>query len=176
MVNTRASVTAAALLFLTAGCGGKSESPGADATARPTATVTVTAKPKEPTQTGVLTGSVSYATVTALELDPHVPVDNYPAQKRWASVLVKLCATADKAQGKPLAVSWVPWTVNDASDSITDLTGGVTYPVPTFPTEPRRLVTGQCIKGWITFNVAPGVRIASVTYTPAGEAPMTWKF
>ena len=76
-------------------------------------------------------------------------------------------------------MSWVPWTVNDAQDgsySITDVTGGVSYPLPTYPTEPRRLVKGQCVKGWVTFNVAPGVKLKSVTYSPAGEKPITWRF
>lgn len=155
-------------------------------TATATATVTVTSKPDPLEQSGTLklgqTANVGFARITALQVDPDTPVDNYKPQKRWSSVLVRACATVDKdAKGEPITFSWAPWTINDRQDGvyqITGLTGGVTYPVPTYPQDtPQRVNKGQCIKGWITFNVAPGVKLASVTYTSdRAPRPVTWTF
>ncbi|WP_123390537.1 hypothetical protein [Nocardioides aurantiacus] len=126
------------------------------------------------------TADVGFAQITALEVRPDVPVD-YDQQKRWSSVLVRTCATADKVEGEPLVLTWFPWTVNDRQDGvyqITGVTGGVSYPVPTYPTDPgQRVVKGQCVKGWITFNVAPGAKLKSVTYTSdSAPRPVTWQF
>lgn len=176
------------LALLAVGCGrddasdAKDDSSGTAPTA--TATVTVTASPEATEQEGILelgtTADVGFARITALKLDSEVPVDNFPSQKRWAAVLVRTCATADEVDGEPLRVGWGPWTVSDRADGlyqVTGVTGGITYPVPTYPLDPpQRLVKGQCVKGWIPFNVAPEARLASVTY--ASEAvpdPVTWR-
>ena len=166
-----------------AGCGGQS----GDAGAKPavTATVTVTAKPDAPPkQAGVLklgeTADVGFARLTALEVRPDVPVD-YEEHDRWASVLVRTCADVDEVEGEPLVISWFPWTVSDKQDGvyqITGVTGGVNYPIPTYPSDPGQKITkGQCVKGWITFNVAPGAKLRSVTYTSdSAPKPVTWTF
>lgn len=187
LTTVRAAALVPSVALVLAGCGGSggnSTSPAPTRTA--TATVTVTAKPDPVEQSGTLrlgqTADVGFARITPLQVNPNVPVDNYKPQKRWAAVIVRTCATTDKdSKGDPISVSWEPWTVNDRQDGvyqITGLTGGVTYPVPTYPTDPpQRLVKGQCIKGWITFNVALGVKLTSVTYTSSrAPRPVTWTF
>lgn len=182
-VRSTSSLLVSALLV--AGCGGGSGDGGAEPAG--TATVTVTADPSaaaEPKQAGVMklgqTADVGFARITALEVRPNVPVD-YDQHQRWSSVLVRTCATANEVEGEPLVISWFPWTVSDQQDGvyqITGVTGGVNYPIPTYPSDPGQKVTrGQCVKGWITFNVAPGAKLRSVTYTSdSAPRPVTWRF
>lgn len=175
-------LVAAPVGLLLAACGGQAANSPESA---PTATVTVTAKPSAPpTQAGVLnlgdTADVGFARLTALEVRPNVPVD-YEEHDRWASVLVRTCADVDEVDGEPLVISWFPWTVSDKQDGvyqITGVTGGVNYPIPTYPSDPGQKITkGQCVKGWITFNVAPGANLKSVTYTSdSAPKPVTWSF
>lgn len=143
----------------------------------------MTAEPSVPSQAAparlgkVVSGNG--VAVTVLKVDPSVPVSpGIKDQKRWASVLAKTCATRGSLpNGKPLAVSWAAWQVADADGgtyNITDWTGGIQYQLPTYPTDPQRLSRGQCVKGWITFNVAPGVKIARVIYGNGGSTPIYW--
>jgi hypothetical protein len=187
-VNRRPLAVLAGLLALgyaTTACGGDANTGATPAQPKSTvtATATVTVTPEPPKQQGIMRpgqfGNLSFGRATALKLDPEVPVD-YLEQKRWAAALVKVCVTKDTTtDGEPVELSWYPWAAGDAGGGtygITDVTGGVTYPLPTYPTDPKRVVAGQCIKGWVTFNVAPAAKLTTVTYTPSGEQPLTWKF
>jgi hypothetical protein len=74
--------------------------------------------------------------------------------------------------GKRVELSWYPWTAGDASDgrdNITDVTG---VPVPTYPTDPKRMVAGQGSRDGSPSPVTPGAKLTTVTYSPsAGGTP-----
>lgn len=161
-----------------------SDAPKATPTATMTTTVTttVTATPtipagSRPARMGqVVHGDLVAATV--LDIDPNTPVDSgIKDQDRWYSALVRVCATVNgDEKGKPIEVSWAPWSVADddgARFNITGWTGGIVYPLPTYPQDsPVRLSKGQCVKGWITFNVLPSAKVTRVIYGNGGGEPI----
>jgi hypothetical protein len=83
--------------------------------------------------------------------------------------------------GKRVELSWYPWTAGDASDgsdgsdgsgNITDVTG---VPVPTYPTDPKRMVAGQ---GSMDGSPSPSHPVPSSPPPPTAlvrEEPLTWK-
>lgn len=172
----------ASLLILTS-C----ETASNDATARATTTVTATVTKALPVPTSSGPTRMGrkvvgeYVSAAVLKVDPHTPVDaSITDQKRWYSVLVKVCGVVNKDEkGKPVTVSWAPWNVGDSDGArydVTGWTGGIVYPIPTYPQDDgAQLVKGQCIKGWITFNVAPTAKISRVIYSGAGGDPVVWQ-
>lgn len=169
-------------VFQLAGCsasdGETSPTPAETVTA--TTTVTTTATPTMPSaQKPARIGSEvtgDGVVVQLIEVDPNTPVD-FEDHERWASALVKTCATVDKNDGEPLKVSWAAWQVADRQSgvyNITDVTGGLTYPLPTYPQFPQRLTKGQCVRGWVTFNVAPNAKLSQVIYGNGGAEPVHW--
>lgn len=177
-----AHVGLAFAVFQLAGCsaseGEASSAPTATVTA--TTTVTTTATPQVPSaQKPARIGSEvtgDGVVVQLIEVDPNTPVD-FEDHERWASALVRTCATVDMKDGEPLEVSWAAWQIADARSgiyNITDVTGGLTYPLPTYPQFPQRLTKGQCVRGWVTFNVAPNAKLSQVIYGNGGAEPIHW--
>jgi hypothetical protein len=167
-----------------AGCsasdGEVSPAPTETVTVTATATITTTAAPevpsaRKPARIGSeVTGDG--VVVQMIEVDPNTPVD-FEDHERWASALVKTCATVDTKDGEPLEVSWAAWQIADGQSgvyNITDVTGGLTYPLPTYPQFPQRLTKGQCVRGWVTFNVAPDAKLSQVIYGNGGADPIHW--
>jgi len=143
-----------------------------------TATPTIPAWPKPARIGQVIHGD--YVAATVLEVDLNTPVDaGIDDQDRWYSALVRVCAIVNEDEkGKPIEVSWAAWNVADddgARFNITGWTGGIVYPLPTYPQDsPARLSKGQCIKGRITFNVLPSAIITRVIYDNGGGEPIEW--
>lgn len=181
MKLTSVLLSAVLLAVLVSGCGGKAAS---HPVVVKTVTVTVTAAPKLPSrQAPAKLGQRVFGeqvTARVIRVDQSIPVDTEVAdgQKRWASALVQVCATASTdSDGKPLEVSWAAWQIADASGgtyNITDITGGVNYQLPTYPQDDQRLTKGQCVKGWIPFNVAPGVKLTTIIYSNGDGKPIYW--
>lgn len=175
----------ATLLLALSACSTNDESPGASsapATATVTSTVTVTATPtagaaKDPAALGQ-TVQGDDVTVTVERFDPSVEVTiDDPQEKRWAGALVKVCSQADVgSDGKPLTVSWLPWSLaatGDATYSITELYGP-RYRKPTYPINAMKLPKGRCVRGWVTFGVEPKAEITEVVYGNGDGQPVYW--
>ena len=186
MRRTQVLALCASLLALSGcGTGGKDATARATATVTATATATVTKAPAVPTAAhpAHMGQKISgkYVTAAVLKVDPQTPVDpSIKDQKRWYSVLVKVCGMVDHDEkGKPITVSWAPWNVGDSDGArydVTGWTGGIVYPIPTYPQDDAaQLIQGQCIKGCITFNVAPNAKISRVIYSGTGGNPVVWK-
>jgi hypothetical protein len=179
-MNRNCLLAAATLLVVLSGCSSGHEQPSSpSATVTKTVTVTVTPKPSVPPDAHLGdTRRVQWGTVTPLKVDQVVPVvDSIPGAKTWMGVLVRTCVTRHTKKGKPISLSWDPWTVSDRSGGTyaSFYWTNTAYPEPIYP-DARVIPIGQCVKGWIVFNKPKGVRPVSVSYAPANADASVWKF
>jgi hypothetical protein len=169
-----------ASMALVAGCG-TSQTSGdvkeAPTTVVTTVTTTVTAQPKQHVSSGTTSRRLgrawrtSVATITPIAFRTHVPTvaDTDNGEKYWDALLVKTCVSHDlpPRYRKGLNLSWQPWALTDvdaglypASDSNYE-----DFPTPAYPfSGEQKFRSGECAKGWIMFEVAPGTKVTGVRY------------
>lgn len=93
----------------------------------------------------------------------------------WA-VDAKACSkgTADE----PIAITWFPWTLVD-SNSGTYEWAHTTWgndPIPAYPNdEDKRVLAGQCVRGWIVFEVNADTKATEVRYANSAGETAAWK-
>jgi len=126
------------------------------------------------------TGSAFTTTVTEirnpLPPDPasfHTPE---PGKKTMAWML-KTCVSpqADPAEGDLYSASEVDFSIADqAGDHYTSNVGiWVDWPTPRYP-ELRSLQPGECVRGWIGFEVPKSVHAKYLEYVPDGDHVADW--
>jgi hypothetical protein len=144
----------------------------------PAQTVTVTAKaattaPAETAADAVLAlgktwrGDHSKVTVYAYRKGaaPDAPAPDV-ANREWQAIDVKVCVDLAKA-----SVSNGPWTLIGA-DAGLYTPSGIGYggfPQPAYPFGEQVVTRGQCVRGWIVFDVTRSVTIKQVEYSVADE-------
>lgn len=163
------------LAGVAAGCS------GADAVqSAPAATVTVTAAPKakakaaaEPKglrvgQSRPFNDSDSTGSVSVLKFRQPFPSSIPPGRAgyEFAGVEVRRCYKTISREGG-LTVGWGPWTLGYRNGNIVEspnLWSAEQFSVPLYPRE-RPVRAGQCVRGWIPYEVKKGSRPATVAYT-----------
>jgi len=109
-------------------------------------------------------------TVTAFRYKTIPPADG----ERVGSFEVKVCNTRTGAT----TVSGAPWSLLFADDSVSQPTwNGVTS--PEYPLYGRRVLSGKCVRGWLTATLSGGQKPVAVEYASEDESGprpvVTWR-
>lgn len=86
------------------------------------------------------------------------------------AVLVRACVSED------VEFSWMPWALIDA-DSGTYPASNSMYesdPRPQFPTGAQRTVAGECVKGWIVFDMEESTKVVKIRYANSIGEVASW--
>lgn len=162
------------LAAFAAGCSGADTAQPA-----PSATVTVTAEAPSATpkaqpatlkvgQQRPFNDADSRGSVAVLKFRQPFPSSIPPerAGYEFAGVEVRRCYKTISREGG-LTVGWGPWTLGYRNGNIVEspnLWSANQFSVPLYPRE-RPVRAGQCIRGWIPYEVKKGTRPATVAYT-----------
>ncbi|GGL27776.1 hypothetical protein H9L10_03475 [Phycicoccus endophyticus] len=159
-----------------AACGGGAENTATEPPSTSTTSEPATAPASaSPSVTKTATPSPSGQTVGDTYTDKHVEVtvQQVAIRKRldfggrYSGVLVKTCikSTGDYPY---FTLSWDPWTLVDDDAGRYPDTGssGGSLPTPVYPNGEidGRWHAGDCVKGWMFFDVPKGVKITTVRY------------
>ncbi len=108
-----------------------------------------------------------------------VAVPGVPERRGYEYAAVEVRACLLKNDGEPMSLSWHPWSLSYADDTIVEeLTGWSQewWNVPLYPNDTGRTAkVGRCVRGWIPFEVRKGSRAMYVNYDPDGSNPLQWK-
>lgn len=163
------------LAVIAAGCGGADGDQSATA-----ATVTAAPKAKAKTSTkakpkGLRVGqsrpfndSDSRGSVAVLKFRQPFPSSIPPGRAgyEFAGVEVRRCYKTISREGG-LIVGWGPWTLGYRNGNVVEspnLWSADQFSVPLYPRE-RPVQAGQCVRGWIPYEVKKGARPDTVAYT-----------
>lgn len=91
----------------------------------------------------------------------------------WATVDVKLCATATSGT---VQTTQSPWALGFPDDTRVKapMVSGAGVPKPEYPVDATALKAGSCLRGLITFSFARGTHPDRIIYTPADTDPVEW--
>ncbi|MFI6595001.1 hypothetical protein ACIBHX_02065 [Nonomuraea sp. NPDC050536] len=163
---------------LAAGCSGS----GAPQSAQ-TATVTVTAEPtvateKQPALIKIgsqhpFNDSDSTGTMTVLKFRQPFP-SRFPPDRagyEFAGIEIRQCFKTISAK-EGISVGWEPWSLTYKNGTIVDPPSSWSadhFSVPLYPRD-RPVRAGQCVRGWIPYEVPKGKKPSTVAYTlPASD-------
>jgi hypothetical protein len=92
----------------------------------------------------------------------------------WGAVDVQACSSASSIFA--VSVSETPWSLVYADGTAVSPTAAdrAQLPQPAYPTTPRSLQPGECLRGWIVFAVPAGTVPQWVRYAPPDAAPLNW--
>jgi hypothetical protein len=176
-------IAISALLVAVTGCSGATAAAPA-----PTVTVTVTATPghsaaKQPGT--VPTGKAitaddndSTGTATAVRFKQPLP-SRYPPDRKgyeYAGLEVRRCFDTISA-GADLSVGWNAWTLSYRDGTVVEPAESWSadyFSVTLYPRD-RPVRAGQCVRGWIPYEVSKGTRPTSASYITEGADPLEWK-
>jgi hypothetical protein len=92
----------------------------------------------------------------------------------WAAADIQTCAeTGSVFQA---TVSNAPWSLSypDGTAVTPTRTTAAQFPQPAYPSSPRGLAPGQCLRGWVVFAVPAGRRPQVIRYAPHGASAIGW--
>ena len=88
-----------------------------------------------------------------------------PADMHLDGIDVEVCLKADRVD---TTVNSSPWTLVDAANhrfrSVLDADGAL--PGPEYPWTDLPLSNGDCVRGWMLFEVPPNIEVAAIIYSP----------
>jgi hypothetical protein len=103
---------------------------------------------------------------------PNAPEPQSPGTE-WVAIDVQVCY-GPGAQTWDNSQSWVLVDANNGNYDPSS-TGYSQFPSPEFPWGDIAVIDGQCIRGWIVYDVVIGADIVNVAYMPYGATrPVTW--
>jgi hypothetical protein len=144
----------------------------------PAQTVTVTAKAATTSPAGTAADAVlilgktwsgdhSRVTVYGYKRGaaPDAPAPDV-ANREWQAIDVKVCVDQAKA-----IVSDEPWSLigADAGLYTPSSIGYGQFPQPAYPFGEQAVTRGQCVRGWIVFDVTRSVKIKQIEYSVTDE-------
>jgi hypothetical protein len=97
-----------------------------------------------------------------------------PAGNAWAAADVQACAP--KGTIFPVSISDAAWSLR-ATDgfAVSPWRGDdPAFPQPRYPQTPTSLQAGQCVRGWVVFEVPTNGRPQLLRYSPQGAEPIDW--
>jgi hypothetical protein len=102
--------------------------------------------------------------------------DAAPAQAGhvWAAIDVQACA--EPGTVFKVTVSDGPWSLRFADGTVVGptLADDPHFPQPRYPATPTSLEAGECLRGWMVFEVPTDGRPDLVRYAPQGGSPIDW--
>jgi hypothetical protein len=92
----------------------------------------------------------------------------------WAAVDVQACALPGSVF--QVTVSQAPWSLrfSDGTAAVPSNVDGAQFPQPRYPSTPSTLQSGECLRGWLVFEVPTGRPPIVVRYSPQGGPPIDW--
>jgi hypothetical protein len=101
------------------------------------------------------------------------PVPDQPGLV-WGAADVQACSSPTSIFD--VSVSDAPWALVFADGSLISpaTAGHAEFPQPVYPSTPRGLKPGECLRGWITFAVPPATAPEFVRYAPQDAAALNW--
>lgn len=144
----------------------------------PTTTVTVTASPTPSPTTGDTsrvplalgrTWTSAEATATVYAYTPDAATGAPPPQdpsRKWEAIDVKVCSAVGGS------VSNQPWSLvgSEAGSYNPSSTGYNQFPEPQYPFGDRAVNKGECVRGWIVFDVLRTAVITKIRYSVQSSA------
>lgn len=180
----RRSMGSLAVLALLAGCAQDEPTSAVTETVTatetippPTVTVTVTPTPEPAAGDAALgTGQPGNGggpvTVFAYQADVAQDAPEPESGGRWDAADVQVC----NGEGEAF-VNQLPWSLIGASNEFFDAsgTGYSQFPTPGYPFGDTNIGVGECIRGWIVFDVTSDALITGVRYSPQSlPSPLRW--
>lgn len=172
------AVLCALLSAILAGCVGNKQTvpptPPQDESTTPTSPVSSPSNPVALGESFTITDPGFAAEATVFAVDQNIAADSSSlASGHWVGADVQTCL---KDSHGPFTVSWSDWSVSDSSygqyaassDNYSD------FPTPLYPFKQEPLAVGECVRGWVLFAVAYGVKISTVKYMPEARSPAFW--
>jgi hypothetical protein len=97
-----------------------------------------------------------------------------PDGNAWAAADVQACSP----QGTifPVSVSDAAWSLRLADGRSVGAWHGddPAFPQPRYPQTPTSLQAGQCLRGWVVFEVPANAQQPVLRYSPQGAEPIDW--
>lgn len=172
------AVSCALLSVILTGCGGDkrpaSSAPSQDDSTTPVSSVSSPLSPVALGESFTITDPGFAAEATVFDVDQNVTADtSMLTSGHWVGADVQTCL---KDSHGAFTVSWSNWSVSDSAHgqypASSDMYGD--FPVPLYPFKPAPLAVGECVRGWVLFAVAYGVKVSTVKYMPDARAPAFW--
>ncbi len=90
----------------------------------------------------------------------------------WAAIDVRVCPLIDRVY-----VNRLPWALvyADSTNARPSSIGYQQFPKPEYPWGDQVVPNGQCVRGWITFDVPTDKRPTMIQYTPGVAGYIDWK-
>lgn len=169
-------VALAGVALLAASCSAGAAQP------HPTVTVTVTASPASPADTAPASRKLgaqvpfddadSTGSAAVLKFQQPLP-SRFPPERagyEYAGIEVRRCfKTITASEG--IAVGWSPWTLTYKNGNVVEPPSSWSadhFSVQLYPRD-RPVRAGQCIRGWIPYEVPKRKRPATVAYILSGS-------
>jgi hypothetical protein len=92
----------------------------------------------------------------------------------WAAADVQACALPGSVF--QVTVSDAPWSLRFADGTVVNVSQAddPQFPQPRYPSTPTALQSGECLRGWLIFQVPTGNPPTVVRYTPQGGPSIDW--
>jgi hypothetical protein len=92
----------------------------------------------------------------------------------WAAADVQACAQPGTVF--QLTVSYGPWSLRYADGTVVNPSGAddPRFPQPRYPATPTSLHPGECLRGWVVFQVPAKSEPQALRYAPQGAEPIDW--
>lgn len=176
------------ILVLTTGCAGTttaaSTTPPAVPLEQPSSTTsgTPTPAPVTPAAIGATqdsrgdTSSLK-ATILRVRQPFRAVVPGLPERSshEYIGVEVRMCVVTNT--GPEVSVSWSPWSIAFADDTVAQALSGWSaewWTEPLYPQD-RAMRPGQCVRGWIPFEAQKGSKPATISYQPDAGGHLEWR-
>lgn len=169
-----------ALLLALAGCSSTEAATTPPAVPLETPTPSPTPTPAGPAKVGATQDSENPETsarITVLRLrQPLHSTIRAKAGREYVGAEVRTCVTRNASATEDVTVSWGPWSLTMPDETIAPALSSWSpdeFGVPLYPSG-RVVRPGQCVRGWVPFEVPKGSRPRTVTYQPGAGDVLEW--
>lgn len=170
----RVAMLLAALVPGLAACG--SSGPSGPLANNPPASPTASAGPTGPRFGQSMAAGTGFIAATVFGYTQPAATGAAPSQAGhvWAAVDAQACRQPGSVF--QVTVSEGPWSLHfpDGTSTPPTQADDPQFPQPRYPATPTPLQEGQCLRGWIMFDVPEVGRPLSVRYAPQGGSPIDW--
>ena len=170
----RAAVLLATLSPGLVGCG--STGPSGPLADNPQPSPTVSPAPTAPQFGQSVAAGTGFIAATVFSYTQPAAGGAAPSQAGhvWAAVDAQACR--EPGSVFQVTVSNAPWSLrfSDGTATVPSLADDPHFPQPRYPDTPTALQPGQCLRGWIVFDVPAAGRPLAVRYAPQGGSPIDW--
>ncbi len=170
----RVAVPLAALAAGLVGCG--SNGPSGPLADNPPPSPTVSAPPTAPQFGQSVAAGTGFVAATVFGYTQPAADGAAPSQAGhvWAAVDAQACR--EPGSVFQVTVSSGPWSLRfpDGTSAAPSQADDPHFPQPRYPDTPTALQPGQCLRGWIMFDVPQVGRPLAVRYAPQGGSPIDW--